>query len=434
MMRLQRLFSVLLPLTTLTTATSPSIVQWNSTNSYGPDGPWQVVTVKIGNEFAGDAVSTVNLLPGGMWESMINTPLVCNGSSADACLAAKAGLYNINGSRHAVRILTTSSPWVWEWDSEVALNISGHSTIVLDQMSISTLQETVTVGNIALFAVEASQIMLPDGRNYSTQVGSLSLGSPKQGMIRYNPDKYDNSTNHPLGVTIPGYLAHQNLTPSNSFGLHYGSASLGPVGSLVWGGYDQSRVLGDIGSFDLDSKNAMLVSLLDVQIGVENGTSPFHSDSLTGLLKLNARFYGVQPVIIDTVLAYLSMLPDTCAAIAQNLPVSLQPSIGLYTWNTADPQFQKIMRSPSYLAFVFQKSGAGNLTIKVPFQLLNLTLEAPIVPQTLQYFPCQPFQANDGSGHYFFGRAFLQAAFIGLNWEQMKWFLAQAPVRATIFA
>lgn len=178
----------------------------------------------------------------------------------------------------------------------------------------------------------------------------------------------------------------------------------------------------------------MLVSLLDVQIGVENGTSPFHSDSLTGLLKLNARFYGVQPVIIDTVLAYLSMLPDTCAAIAQNLPVSLQPSIGLYTWNTADPQFQKIMRSPSYLAFVFQKSGAGNLTIKVPFQLLNLTLEAPIVPQTLQYFPCQPFQANDGSGHYFFGRAFLQAAFIGLNWEQMKWFLAQAPVRATIFA
>lgn len=44
-----------------------------------------------------------------------------------------------------------------------------------------------------------------------------------------------------------------------------------------------------------------------------------------------------------------------------------------------------------------------------------------------QYFPCRPFYANDGSGYYEFGKAFLQAVFIGMNWEQNKWFMAQAP-------
>ena len=45
---------------------------------------------------------------------------------------------------------------------------------------------------------------------------------------------------------------------------------------------------------------------------------------------------------------------------------------------------------------------------------------------TQQYFPCRPFYAIDDSGRYFLGEAFLQAAFIGMNW-QVEFFLAQAP-------
>lgn len=122
------------------------------------------------------------------------------------------------------------------------------------------------------------------------------------------------------------------------------------------------------------------------------------------------------------------MSPETCAAIAKDLPVTLDTQLGLYIWNTADPQYEKILKSSAYLAFVFQKATGGNLTIKVSFQLLNLTLEAPIVIGTRQYFPCRPFHALDGSGDYFLGKAFLQAAFIGMNWQENQiWFLAQAP-------
>ena len=119
------------------------------------------------------------------------------------------------------------------------------------------------------------------------------------------------------------------------------------------------------------------------------------------------------------------MLPETCANIAQNLPVTLQPDIGLYTWNT--DAYKQIVSSPAYLAFVFQRVGAGNMTIKVPFALLNLMLESPIVSRPQQYFPCRPFYANDDSGKYEFGKAFLQATFIGMNWGESKWFMAQAP-------
>lgn len=65
------------------------------------------------------------------------------------------------------------------------------------------------------------------------------------------------------------------------------------------------------------------------------------------------------------------------------------------------------MTSPTYLSFVFRGSN-GNLTIKAPFQLLNFTLEAPLVSNLIPYFPCQPPQAQGNS--YSLGRAFLQAA------------------------
>lgn len=67
------------------------------------------------------------------------------------------------------------------------------------------------------------------------------------------------------------------------------------------------------------------------------------------------------------------------------------------------------------------------MTIKVPFALLNLTLKSPIVSTPQQYFPSRPFYANNGSRKYEFGKAFLQATFIGMNWGENKWFMAQAP-------
>jgi len=57
--------------------------------------------------------------------------------------------------------------------------------------------------------------------------------------------------------------------------------------------------------------------------------------------------------------------------------------------------------------------------------LLNLTLTNPLVDNNTQYFPCYPTETDFG-----LGRAFLQAAFMAVNWGTKgtgSWFLAQAP-------
>lgn len=399
----------------------PYNVVWNTTHSYGPDGPWNVVTAGVGSNSKNEPLSYIDLYPGGIWESMINTQAFCDGSGNASCPAASAGLYNYKNSSTAIQNVSSSVGLIGQWSSQDALNQSGIAKDVVDTIVLSTPFGPFGIRNSTISAVDASQIELPDGTSYSTEVGTLSLGAPGNGVQPFQP--YDDLE----GQTIPGQLANEGAISSNSFGLHIGSASLNQVGSLIFGGYDQSRVLGEVGLFDLNTGNEMLPSLLDIELGVENGTSPFGADVVTRLLKLNESFNGIQPAVINPIVPYLFMSPQTCAAIAQNLPVTFQPNIGLYTWNTADPQYRSIVSSPSYLAFVFQNSGAGNLTIKVPFQLLNLTLEPPIVSSPQQYFPCRPFQANGGSGNYFLGRAFLQAAFVSINWKIHKWFMAQAP-------
>ncbi len=307
------------------------------------------------------------------------------------------------------------------YESRAAWNQTGTATEMLDTMSLNISAGLVKVANTTLSAIHSEDIRLPDGQSYSPEVGILSLGSP-DGI-----KALDNAT----GWTFPGYLHSQNITPSNSAGLHYGSAAFEHEGSLTWGGYDQSRVIGDVGVFSLFQPEGLIMpSLLDIQIGVEAGSSPFNASSITGLLEQNKTIGTQLPTLINPTIPYMYMSPQTCANIAQYLPVSLQSAIGLYTWNTSDPRYSQIVQSASYLAFTFQSgstTASGNLTIKVPFSLLNLTLESPIVPSRQQYFPCQPFAALDGSGYYFLGRSFLQAAFLGINWNQTTYFLAQAP-------
>ncbi len=72
--------------------------------------------------------------------------------------------------------------------------------------------------------------------------------------------------------------------------------------------------------------------------------------------------------------------------------------------------------------------GSDTFAINVPFQLLNLTLDTSLSSSTLQYFPCQPLQ-DPNSQQYELSRAFLQAAFVGVNWGdgQKQCSDAQAP-------
>lgn len=173
---------------------------------------------------------------------------------------------------------------------------------------------TVTTMDIASLTIH--------GDTYLVVVGHLAHGGPGNGTFSYRTDV--------IGQTFLGSLAANNLIPSNSFGLHYGSASRNAVGFLMWSGYDQSRVLGDVGSFHLvnGAQNNMVLSLFDVHIGVDNGSTHFNASSFTGLLQLNSS--NDQSTNIVPSVPYMYTAPDTCAATAQHLPVVLSLYTNLY--------------------------------------------------------------------------------------------------------
>ena len=267
-------------------------------------------------------------------------------------------------------------------------------------------------------------MVYPDGV-YPLQVGELALGPV------INQSFFESKGIPSINASlIPGYLEAQKAIPSNSFGLHIGIGvkALKLDLSLWLGGYDASRVVGPVSS---QSTNGSLfaIDLLDIGIGVDHGGSPLSSLPQQGLLSQGNSSLsntGIS-VTLNPGAPYLYLPSSTCAAIAKNLPVTYDAGKALYFWNTTDPRYATIVTSPTYLSFVFRGS-SGDLTIKAPFHLLNLTLEEPLVSKDTPYFPCQPPQ-GPGS-QYSLGRAFLQAAFIGVNWAragESEWYLAQAP-------
>lgn len=230
-----------------------------------------------------------------------------------------------------------------------------------------------------------------------------------------------NESDISLNTTLPLAYA-QNAIPSIFYSLHIGSGSTANSvpGSLVLGGYDKSRCLTTPIVSGTD-----VFELTDIGLGVASGDSPFLKDEQLPVRNL-LQSDGLSSVKAypNPGVPYLYLPQQTCAAIAEHLPVVFNETLGLYIWNISAPSYQDIINSPSYLSFDFS-SGISTSTIYLPFALLNLTLEWPLVNSPTQYFPCSPYQSPDGRFHL--GRAFLQGAFMAQNWQTGQLMLAQAP-------
>ena len=400
---------------------NPLQMTWNTDNYFGPDGPWQGVVISVGDDHPpvidGDSLT---VYPGGAWESVFLTSMICNGTTS-GCLPKKAGLYD-NSKSATANYDVELVPSLGEWGSDAAMNITGadDTSIILDMLTFQSKASNYHIPNFVFAAANTSNTMLPNNNSYMTEVGLLALGAPNLAQ-----EFSEQNASNIQGNLLTGWLKQNGSIPSSSWGLHIGSVMQGQEGSLTLGGYDQSRTLGTVGSFDLGGGTGAnpIVSLIDISIGVQTGGSPFKSASIEGLFQFGKNTSA--SVTLNPALPYMFLPQETCDAITQNLPVTYQSSSGLYTWNTDDPQYLRIVSSPAYIQFTFQQSASINMSIKVPFPLLNLTLDTPILNNPTPYFPCKPYYTPDGN--YFLGRAFLQAAFLGANWEQGKFFLAQAP-------
>lgn len=408
----------------------PQAVVW-SEKSYGPDGPWAAVTVQMGTPW-----QSVDLLPGGSWMTNVLEKGICNGTTK--CAAEDAGLYDYRASEtweHAGGTGKIDRLSMHDIVGAVHSVTMGDARWTFDNMQLQAddggagYTVEIELQRFDMLAISRAEQTLPDGSKYPLTIGKLALGAPEK-----NQSWQDGPTKPRFnGTLLTSAVFDQERTQSNSYSLHVGSPSMNLPGSLVLGGYHKERVLGSV-SYQPYALDSLPIDLLDISIGVAEGSSPFNFTKKSGILADgDSSFAAGQQVTVDATQPYLYLPPTTCAALASHLPVKFQPKYGIYFWDTTNPQYEKIITSPSFLEFTFRESASvsTNITVKLPFALLNLTLSTPLINTPTPYFPC--FGGQDPTEKWSLGRAFLQAALIGVKWEDKaaatpgSWFLAQAP-------
>ena len=380
-------------------------VPYNKTHQFGPDGPWQAVS--IGVKYSNwSTYSNINVYPSVLYDTIaalyVPSDVVCQDDTTGQCAVGGTigDLTNVN-----------SYSWYTYYNAQTGFYFYLNGSTAYTDVQ---LPNNVALTNALTDVVSAGTMTYPNGITLPVEVGYAGLGG--------NP--LDRHMNAPLSL----YLG--DITQSNSYGLHIGAATLDYPGSLIFGGYDRGRVLGPVIKYDAHSP----LSLIDVEIGVETGESPFDFEMQTELLDIPAStgLTNNVPILVKPEYPYIILNRETLDKIATHLPVKFDKSAGFFLWDVQDPSYTNIVNSPAYLGFVFPSvsGNTANTTIKVPFKLLNLTLESSAsgFSTDVPYFPVMATQiGGDSALDAILGRAFLQAAFIGTNWGQNTSWLAQAP-------
>ncbi|KAK5128957.1 hypothetical protein LTR85_000290 [Meristemomyces frigidus] len=368
----------------------------------------------------------MSLLPSLSNNTLIINSSACSSQSATCPLPIPtlfqwSGADTVSGDNKTISPEHTPS----EWDATQAalLNMSGSGQFFSERMVLhpdGNVDESDILSYLVMAISNSYAATFPGGASYTLDSGFFSLYAGEQ--IFSWPD-------------VNGYVWHNNRTlpdayqsgyiPSTSYGLHIGSVNANVSGSLVLGGYDSSRCLTEPLISDSQS-----VTLTGISLNVSSGGYAYENASsvpIQNLLRANGSSLDKLEVYPDPGVPYLYLPQDTCDAIAAHLPVTYDSDYNLYFWNTSSQSYTDIISSPHYLEFTFSggSSGPSSTTINIPFALLNLTLENPLVSTDTQYFPCSPWTPS--SAGYHLGRSFLQGAFLAQNWDSSTLFLAQAP-------
>lgn len=394
---------------------------------YGPDGPWQAIALMTRD----DTVENGIVVP--VWPAEAE-------ASELISVRIGGGYYPPNSSKSMITFEMNGVYGQLEWgnmDHWAAPYFGAYDhfgTGFYDNVSLMTPDGIDHKVRVSVVDTTRSDHKMASGANYTGRVGSLGLGHLDP-AAKSSPKLYAELSKE---KSVLQQLQEVGDIESDFWSVHMGSVAMGQPGSAYLGGYDQARALGHVGVWNYVAAPALF--MIDVVLGVEEGHSPFNFSASEQRSvwqdapknKVSEEFRAAFGASADTVFMAINTLssgiylpPGFCEAAATYLPVSWDKQSGYYHWNTTDPNYSRIVNSPAYLGFTFVDRTKTNITVKVPFKLLNLTLEPPLVGEPTPYFPCIPFEST--YGFWALGRAFLQAAFVGVSYDQNLIYLAQAP-------
>ncbi|KAL9612515.1 MAG: hypothetical protein Q9167_002900 [Letrouitia subvulpina] len=230
------------------------------------------------------------------------------------------------------------------------------------------------------------------------------------GLLGLKP--LNNSRFDQAAPSIMQLLYSKNLIPSLSFGYTAGAKYHEPsvLGSFTLGGYDSSRFLPNNVSFALGGRDGRS---LEMNLETISTSKPLAGNGTLLAQKISA--------MIDTDLPYLSLPQSACQRFEQAFGLRWDPSTKVYLVNdTVHGQLRKL--NPS-LSFTLSQSAAGSVNITLPYLAFDLQGIRPWFVNGTNYFP---LRRSSNDSEYAVGRAFLQEAYIFVDYEKSNFTVSQA--------
>jgi hypothetical protein len=260
----------------------------------------------------------------------------------------------------------------------------------LDTVSFGTTQggQDIELEGQAIAGVATANVWL----------GSLGLGTASL-----------NFDVHPEDILSPlSSLRNANYTPSLSFGYTAGASYSTPqdYGSLIFGGYDEARFTSSNFNYSIAGTDRKTLPLSLASIIAEN--------AFGGTVSLLPNGDAVT-TIIDSTVAQMWLPQNVCDLFAQAFGLTYDTLTGLYVVNNTIHQ-ELTQMNPS-VTFTVAGTGDSSSTtnIELPYAAFDLKAGIPIFNTSTNYFPLR-VSANESQ--QVLGRAFLQEAYIFVDWER----------------
>ncbi|KAL8707211.1 MAG: hypothetical protein Q9220_007705 [cf. Caloplaca sp. 1 TL-2023] len=351
----------------------------------GDDGPWSSFTLQVGTPVQ-DVRVFISTASQVSW--IVLEGQGCRTNDA-TCASARGGLFNMNASS------TWRPNGFWQLGNERNLGLYANGLFGND--------------TIGLGIQGSGGPSLPD--QIMAAIGTEQI---YVGMFAVNPKR----TNY-TGITEQGQasymttLKQENLIPSSSFaytaGAQYRLKKV--LGSLILGGYDESRFTPNNMSFSFAPDTDR-----DIVVGIQSITSVDEDGTKRDLLPAGINAY------VDSTISQIWLPLEACEAFEKAFGLTYDTENGIYP--VSDSLHKKLLAQNPSINFTLGNSASGGQTIdiKLPYNSFDLQAQPPFTSNATRYFPLQR-ASNDTQ--YTLGRTFLQEAYLIVDWERSNFSISQ---------
>ncbi|KAI9669779.1 MAG: hypothetical protein M1829_005034 [Trizodia sp. TS-e1964] len=355
----------------------------------GNDGKWSSFVVRVGNpaQVSRTLISTTGQ------ETWVVLPEGCNFARVPAtCASDRGNIFQLN------KTTTWKDKGLFGLNLEMNLDYTGNGHYGLDTVGLSfsakngpTLEDQVVAGYATT----------------SYYVGMFGIGPKSINFTSYEDQQ-------PSFLTT---LKTKNLIPSLSWSYTAGAryrGSSGFLSNLIFGGMDKSLFVPNNMTFGFAADNSRDL-VVAVQKIVATGTSPTGSELTFNLLP--DAIYS----FVDSTIPYIWLPIEACKAFENALGIVWDETSQLYLLN--ETTHDSLVSRNFVFTFSLANDTVGKpISIALPYASFDLQANPPLVQNTSRYFPLKR-AANQTQ--YTLGRAFLQEAYLTVDYERSNFSLSQ---------